>query len=118
MVSGIEMILGGTRDRTFGPTVLFGMGGSYTELLRDYALGIAPVTVREATVMIGESRLSPVLDGYRGGPRIDREGLAKTVSSFSRILAENPSIEELEVNPLVATGKRILAVDARVILAP
>ncbi|HME19561.1 MAG TPA: acetate--CoA ligase family protein [Nitrososphaerales archaeon] len=118
MVGGVEMILGGTRDATFGPTVLFGVGGSYTELFRDFSLGIAPLTRKEAAALVDRCRLSRALDGYRGGPLVDRKELARIVSSFSRIMGENPAIDQIEVNPLVATRKDILALDARVITAP
>jgi acyl-CoA synthetase (NDP forming) len=119
MISGgVEIILGGTRDPTFGPTVLFGVGGSYTELFRDYSLGIAPLTLEQATTLMGRSRLSLALDGYRGSPPVNKKELARVVSSFSRIMAENPSIEQIEVNPLIATKEGILALDARVVLAP
>jgi acyl-CoA synthetase (NDP forming) len=115
---GVEIILGGTRDTTFGPTILFGVGGSHAELFRDYSLGIAPLTMEQAMTLMNRSRLSPALDGYRGGPPVNRRELARIVSSFSKIMVENPSIEQIEVNPLIATKESILALDARAILAP
>jgi len=114
---GVEIILGSTRNPVFGPTILFGFGGIYTELTRDYALGIAPLNTWEAREMIAGSRLSPVLKGYRGGPVVELGELAKLVSRFSRILVENPSVKEIEINPLIATRERFYAVDTRAFVA-
>ena len=112
----VELILGGTRDPTFGPVVVLGIGGTYTELVKDYALAVAPASPREVDRMISRLRLGAVLGGYRGGPKVDHSELLRTVSDFSRIMVENPTIEQMEVNPLMASGKSILAVDTRVIL--
>ncbi len=114
---GVELIIGGTRDPTFGPTVVFGAGGIYAELVRDFATAIAPVSPREARDLISRIKLSPVLAGYRRGPAVDVAQLSEVVSRFSRILVENPSVDELEVNPLIATDHGIFAVDARLVLA-
>jgi acetyltransferase len=116
MVSGgVETILGGSRDPTFGPVVLFGVGGTYTELLREFSIAIAPVGAREARRMVEENPLGKALQGYRGGPRVAIARLGKSISAFSRILVENESIKELEVNPLTLSGRKLLAVDARMI---
>ena len=115
--NGVELILGGIRDPTFGPVVVFGLGGTYTELIREYSLAVAPVTPRESRAMLTQGKLGRVLDGYRGGPKVKMSRLSQVVSDFSRIMVENPSIEQMEVNPLMATEDEILAVDARVILA-
>ena len=115
---GVEVILGGVRDPTFGPTVVVGLGGTYTELVRDYALAIAPVSPDEAVRIIEGSRLERVLGGFRGGPKADIEALSLVVSRFSRILGENPGIEQVEINPLIATAGRAVAVDARAVGAP
>lgn len=110
---GVEVILGGTRDPTFGPVVAFGLGGTYTELLRDYSLAIAPVTPKEVKEMLDGTSLGRVLAGYRGGPRGNLDGLSQVISRFSRIMVEDASVEDVEVNPLIVKGKEILAVDAR-----
>lgn len=114
--SGVELILGGTRDATFGPVVVVGLGGTYTELIRDYSLAIAPVTPGEAGAMLTRIRLGRVLEGYRGGPKVKIGRLSQVVSDFSKIMVENPTISQVEVNPLIATEDQILAVDARVML--
>lgn len=112
----VELILGGTRDPTFGPVVVFGLGGTYTELLRDYSLAVAPVSPNEVQRTLSQTSLGRILAGYRGGPKANIDRLAKVVSSFSRIMVENPRIDQMEVNPLMANGSDVLAVDARVVL--
>jgi len=113
---GVEIILGSVRNAVFGPTILFGFGGIYTELTHDFALGIAPLSAWEAREMIAGSRLSPVLKGYRGGPVVEPRELATLVSRFSRVLVENPFVKEIEINPLIATAERFYAVDTRVFI--
>ena len=115
---GVELLLGGTRDHTFGPIVVLGLGGTYTELLREYRMAVSPITAQEARTMLISEALAKVLGGYRGGPRVNTNRLCEVVSSFSSIMIDNPLIEQMEVNPLVATRNRILAVDARVVLRP
>jgi acetate---CoA ligase (ADP-forming) len=111
--SGIELILGGKRDPTFGPVVALGLGGTYVELAREVSLAVAPVDASGVRSMIDGTRLEQVIRGYRGGPRASLDKLCRTVASFSKILAENPSIAEIEVNPLVVTRDELLAVDVR-----
>jgi acetyl-CoA synthetase (ADP-forming) len=113
---GMELILGGIRDKAFGPTVLFGLGGIHAEVIKDYSIAVAPVSKAEALRMISSVKMGPLLRGQRGGVRVDLDELAEIISRFSRIQAENPSIEELEINPLIATDQGFSAVDARVIL--
>jgi len=116
MVRGTEVIIGGTRDPTFGPVVLVGLGGIYTELLRDFDLAVAPIDERDAKRLLSRGRLGRALEGYRGGPRVGLGRLSKAIANFSRILAENPAIEQIEVNPLMVTQKAVVSVDARVVL--
>ncbi|MDG6910614.1 MAG: acetate--CoA ligase family protein, partial [Nitrososphaerota archaeon] len=99
---GVELILGGRRDPVFGPVVALGPGGTYVELSRDVSLAIGPLTVSGVRVMLEGTKLEKMLGGYRGGPRIPIGRLCSVVSSFSKILAENPSLGEIEVNPLIA----------------
>ena len=108
--------MGGTRDSTFGPIVVFGLGGIYTEVIRDYVLEVAPVDPEEVKASLSESRIGRILEGYRGGPKVDADRLAEVISRFSRIMMENPQIDQIEVNPLMASGESIISVDARVIL--
>jgi acetate---CoA ligase (ADP-forming) len=115
---GVELLLGGTRDQSFGAIVVLGLGGIYTELLHEYRLAISPVTAQQVhRMMIGET-IGRALGGYRGGPRVNVTRLCEIVSAFSRIMVDNPSIDQMEVNPLTATRNKILAVDVRVMLRP
>ncbi len=110
---GVELILGSKIDETFGPTVTIGIGGVLTEVIRDFITLVSPVQEDEADYMLNRLRLSKLLDGFRGYPPVDREALRKTIVNFSEILVENPSIAQLEINPLMAYGERIVAVDIR-----
>jgi len=113
---GVELILGSMRDRTFGPTVVFGLGGIHTELMKDYATAVAPVSREQALKMMSSIRMRPLLEGYRKGVNVDKDELARIISDFSQMLVDNPSVEEAEINPLIATADRIVAVDARIML--
>ena len=112
---GIELLLGSTRDKVFGPTIVLGAGGKYTELVRDYSLAIAPLSIDDARNLISNTKVGQLLSGYRGGPPVRILGLARIISRFSRILIENPSIEQIEVNPLIASEDGITAVDVRAV---
>ena len=115
---GVELLLGGMRDPTFGPIVILGLGGTYTELFREYRTAVSPVTAQEARRMLIGETIARVLGGYRGGPGADINRLCEVVSSFSSIMIDNQSIEQIEVNPLVVRRERILAVDVRVVVRP
>ncbi len=110
---GIELILGGKRDPVFGPVVALGLGGTYVELSKEVSLAIAPVTPAEFRFVLKGTKLENVIQGYRGGPRAQIGRLCKTVSAFSKMIAENPALQEVEVNPLIATMDAVVAVDIR-----
>jgi acetyltransferase len=112
-VRGVELILGSKVDETFGPTVTIGIGGVLTEVIRDFITFVSPVQDDEADYMLSRLRLSKLLDGFRGYPPVDRKALREAIINFSKILVENPSIAQLEINPLMAYGERIVAVDIR-----
>ncbi len=115
---GIELLLGSTRDRVFGPTVVLGAGGKYAELIRNYSLAIAPLDIDAAKCFVTGAKISPLLPGYRGCQRVKADELVRVVSRFSKILVENPSIDQIEVNPLIASEDGVTAVDARAIANP
>jgi acetyltransferase len=115
---GMEAILGGTRDATFGPVVIFGLGGIFTELSKEFELSIAPIGPTEAKDMIRRTKLSRGLDGFRGRTKVNVEMLSRTVSRFSRMLVDYPSMAEIEVNPLILIGDRFFVVDSRFVLDP
>ncbi len=113
--SGLEVILGTRQDPEFGPVVLFGLGGIYTELFQDVAMRVAPVSEATAGEMIAEIRGHALLAGFRGRPPADVAALKRLIAVFSRILIASPEIENLEINPLVVLedGLGCIAVDAR-----
>ncbi|HYC11339.1 MAG TPA: acetate--CoA ligase family protein, partial [Nitrososphaerales archaeon] len=115
---GIELILGGTRDLTFGPVLVLGFGGIHTELMREYLLALSPVTPSEVEAMLSQTKLGRILHGYRGGPAVEVGCLSKVVSRFSAVMVDNPPIDQMEVNPLIARGEEILSADARVVVGP
>jgi succinyl-CoA synthetase beta subunit len=115
---GLEVILGGKRDRSFGPVVMFGLGGIYVEVFSDVAFRVAPLSRVDAEEMIEEVRGKRLLEGVRGKPPVDREALIKAILSLSRMLVENPRITELDINPLLVLEHGAAAVDARAAVAP
>jgi len=118
MVSdGLEVILGGKRDRSFGPVVMFGLGGTYVEVFNDVSFRVAPLSRTDAEEMIGEVRGKRLLDGVRGKPPMDQESLIKALLSLSCMLVDNPSITEVDINPLLVLEHGAAAVDARAVVA-
>jgi acetyltransferase len=115
--AGVEVILGGKRDHSFGPVVMFGLGGVYVEVYDDVAFRVAPLSRFDAEEMIEEVRGRRLLEGVRGRAPVDREALIEAILSVSRLLAENPHVAEVDINPLIALEHGVLAVDARAVLA-
>ena len=113
MVKGVELLLGSSYDPVFGPIVTFGIGGVLTEVLRDFSVRIAPIDSTDALEMINELKMKKILEGFRSLPPVNLEKLAERISEFSKITWENPSVRQLEINPLVALGDRFIAVDIR-----
>lgn len=110
---GVELMLGAVRDATFGPLVVCGLGGIWAEALNDVALRLAPIAPSEALRALAELRGSPLLDGLRGAPGVDRDALAALISTLSIAVARAPWCAELDLNPLIASGNRFTIVDAR-----
>jgi acyl-CoA synthetase (NDP forming) len=111
----VELIVGARRDPAFGPLVLVGFGGTQTELYRDVAVELAPVTPEVAAAMLARLRAYPLLTGWRGRPAVDVEAAAGVVAAVSRLIAERPDVAECEVNPLRVTPAGALALDALLI---
>ena len=110
--NGIEVILGGKRDPTFGPVVMFGLGGILVEIFDDVAFRVAPLTRVDALTMIDEVRGSRLLRGFRGEAAINQEALVQALLSLSQLLVENPRISEVDINPMILTEDGAIAVDA------
>jgi len=111
-----EVIVGGIRDKQFGPTVMFGLGGIFVELFKDVVFRIAPVTETEALGMIMETKGYSVLNGYRGTEKLDIQKLSKTVVTVSELISDIGEIKEVELNPLLVYTEDVTAVDARIII--
>jgi acetyltransferase len=114
---GVELIIGGKRDPVFGPTVLLGLGGVFTEVLKDISLRICPLSKREALEMIQELKGYPILKGYRGKAGCDIQAIGNVLLNVSHLLLSNSCIEELDINPLIVHEKRAIAVDALMVLS-
>ena len=113
---GTEVILGMTRDRQFGPVVAFGMGGIFTEVLKDITLRIAPVSEETARKMVLGIRSHKILEGIRGQAGVDIDALAKMVAAFSQLPFRYPEIKEIDLNPVFAYEGGAMVSDARIIL--
>jgi acetyl-CoA synthetase (ADP-forming) len=110
------VIVGGLRDSTFGPTVLFGLGGIFVEVLKDASFRVAPVTGLDSRRMIEEVRGYPLLQGIRGQPASDEEAITHILQATSRIMLENDQIQQVDLNPVIVYPKGAAVVDARIIL--
>ena len=113
-----ELILGISSDAQFGPVVLFGQGGTAAEIIGDTALALPPLNLHLAGMLIDETRVARLLAGYRDRPPAKREALALTLVKLAQLAVELAEVAELDINPLFADGQGVLALDARVRLAP
>ncbi len=117
MVSpSIEVIVGAINDPQFGPTIMFGLGGVFVEVIKDVAFRLVPVRRDEALEMIREIKAYPILQGYRGTPAVDIESIAQILVNISRLVNNYPEIQELDLNPVVVNEKRAKVIDARLII--
>lgn len=114
--SGVEVIVGMSKDPQFGPVLMFGLGGILVEVLKDVSFRIVPVTERDAREMIREIKGYPVLEGYRGQKPASIPALEKLIVKVSQFVEKNPQIKELDLNPIFAYPDKAVAVDARIIL--
>lgn len=117
---GVETIVGMTRDPSFGPLLLFGLGGVQVELLKDVVFRVHPLTDRDAREMVREIRGARLLEGYRGAPPGDLPRLEETILRVSQLAGEFPEIVEMDLNPLkvLSPGRGCVVLDARVLVRP
>ncbi|PVX27210.1 MAG: acetyl-CoA synthetase, partial [Candidatus Bathyarchaeum sp.] len=111
-----EVIVGAIKDPQFGPTLMFGLGGTFVEVMKDVSFRIAPIDKDDAQQMISEVKASTILRGYRGQPPRDTETIVNILLSTSRLVMEHPNIKELDLNPVMVYEKGAKTVDARIIL--
>jgi acetyltransferase len=117
-LDGYELIVGSSVDPQFGPVILFGMGGTLVEVFKDRALGLPPLNTTLARRMMERTKIYEALLGVRGRPPVDELALAGLLVRFSQLVIEQRWIAEIDINPLLASHERILALDARVVLHP
>jgi acetyltransferase len=115
-LEGYEIIIGSSIDPQFGPVLLFGSGGQLVEVYRDRALALPPLTTTLARRTMERTRIFEALKGVRGRPPVDIAALEKLFVRVSQLVVEQPWISELDINPLLASPQRLLALDARVVL--
>jgi acetyltransferase len=115
-LDGYELILGSSVDPQFGPVILFGSGGQLVEVYRDRALALPPLNTTLAQRMMEQTRIFTALKGVRGRKPVDMVALEHLLVRFSQLVVEQPWIAEIDINPLLASSDRLLALDARVVL--
>ena len=113
---GVELLVGGRRDEVFGPVVAVGAGGILTEVVRDVSLRLAPLRAGEARQMLREGSRARLLAGPRGLPAVDDDTLVGVLEGLGSLLARQPRILEVDVNPLIAAGRDAVAVDAVIVV--
>ncbi len=115
-LDGYEVILGATLDPQFGPVLLFGSGGQLVEVQEDFALALPPLNTTLARRMMEQTKIYKALRGVRGRKPVDLAALEQLLVRFSYLVAEQPWIKEIDVNPLLVSAEQLIALDARVIL--
>lgn len=115
---GTELFAGVVQDEVFGPLVLFGLGGTATDLLADHAARLAPLTDRDVHTLLTSPRCAPLLFGYRGGGAVDLAGLEQLLLRLSRMACDLPQLAEADLNPVVARPDGVVALDVRLRILP
>ncbi len=113
-----ELVVGLTRDPQFGPCVMFGLGGIFTEILEDTSFRVAPIEKRDALEMIQEIKAHKILEAIRGMEPVDKDMLADILIEIGRLGIENEAVKEIDINPLIISRGKPVAVDALVVLDP
>jgi len=116
MPSATEVIVGGIRDNQFGPSIMFGMGGIFTEIYNDVAFRVAPIERIDAWNLIHELKGSRILEGTRGKPAADLDAIINVLLSVSGLITEHDTISQLDLNPVMAYSDGVCAVDTRIII--
>jgi acyl-CoA synthetase (NDP forming) len=117
MVSdGVEMIIGTKIDDQFGPVIMFGLGGILVEVVKDVSFRVLPLSKIAARHMIEEIKSSPILNGVRGRPPVDKDAIVTLLLTVSEIIEAYPQIQEMDLNPVIGHEDGVSVVDARIIL--
>ena len=117
VTGGVETLVGVANRPPFGPTIAFGLGGVFVELMKDITFRLAPLSEQGASQMIDEIKGIALLDGYRGQPACDKESLTKAIARLSDLAVEfSGEIEELDINPLIVKPDGVIALDALITL--
>jgi acetyltransferase len=114
MASGIELFLGAKYEDRFGHIILCGMGGIFVEVFKDVTSGLAPLTMCEAASMIKNLRAYQLIKGYRGKNGVNERKFAEIMVRLSTLLRFAVEIKEMDINPLIGSGDKLVAVDARI----
>ena len=109
-----ELLLGVSEDRLFGPVILFGAGGTATEIIKDSAVALPPLDVKLARDLMQQTRIYKLLEGYRDRPTADLEAIADTLVRLAQLVVDCPALRELDINPLLANEGGVIALDARI----
>ena len=112
--AGVELIVGGVRDPSWGPCVVVGLGGVMAEALADTTVRLVPISRLDVEQMLNSLRGRDLLDGFRTLPKCNREAIAYAMLGISRLMFEHPEIAEVEINPLRVNSEGALALDALV----
>lgn len=110
-INGIEVIVGMKRDKIFGPVILFGTGGIFTEILKDISIGISPLNKKEIKELINKTKINKLLEGYRNFPKIKKEKLINLIFNLSKLSLKEKEIKEIDLNPVICNKNNVLAVD-------
>ena len=116
MANGTELIIGTTTDPQFGAMIMFGIGGIFVEVYKDVSFRLIPITPNDAREMMEEIKGKALLEGIRGLPKADPDQVVEILLAVSKLIEDNPDIDEMDINPLLLTERGIIAVDARIIL--
>jgi acetyl-CoA synthetase (ADP-forming) len=111
-----ELVVGLTRDPQFGPCVMFGLGGIFTEILKDISFRVAPLEKKDALGMMQEIRGHKILEAVRGMEAADLDTLSDILIKVGRIGLENETVKEIDINPVIISGNKPVAVDALIVL--
>lgn len=111
-----ELILGARKDRDFGTVILFGMGGTTAEFIKDFSIGLPPLNQSLAKMLIQDTRVYKMLQGFRNKPPADFQALEEILVNFSNLIVDFPEIAEIDINPLAISKGKAAALDARIII--